>query len=67
MKDARTQGLHVIGAYHSHPAGAAIPSPSDIAEASGGFDFLYVIVAPVSGTVAGYFLNGGEVIQVEMV
>ena len=67
MKGARAEGRQVIGAYHSHPAGAAVPSPSDIAEASGGPDFLYVIVAPVSGTVAGYSLKNGDVIVAELV
>jgi proteasome lid subunit RPN8/RPN11 len=67
MKEARAEGRHVIGAYHSHPAGAAVPSPSDIAEASGGLDFLYVIVAPASGSVAGYFFKNGEVIVAELV
>src|SRR5213596_2878882 len=57
MKAARAEGLHVIGAYHSHPAGAAVPSPSDIAGASGGPDFLYVIVAPASAGVAAYLLK----------
>ena len=67
MKTARAEGLHVVGAYHSHPAGAAAPSPSDIAEASGGPDFLYVIVAPASGDVAGYYVKNGEVIVAELV
>jgi proteasome lid subunit RPN8/RPN11 len=67
LKDARAKGRQVIGAYHSHPAGAALPSPSDIAEASGGPDFLYVIVAPVSGAVAGYFLKNGKAIVAELI
>jgi proteasome lid subunit RPN8/RPN11 len=67
MKTARGQGLHVIGAYHSHPASAALPSPSDIAEATGGSDFLYVIVSPASGETRGYFLKNREVLFVELV
>jgi proteasome lid subunit RPN8/RPN11 len=67
MKAARAEGLRVIGAYHSHPAGAAEPSPSDIGEASGGGEFLYVIVAPASGDVAGFFLKNGRVIAAEFV
>ena len=67
MKQARSEGLRVIGAYHSHPASEAVPSPSDLAEASGGPDFLYVIVAPASGTIAGYFLKNGDAIAVELV
>jgi proteasome lid subunit RPN8/RPN11 len=67
MKAARAQGLHVIGAYHSHPASAAMPSPSDIAEATGGSDFLYVIVSPARGEATGYFLKNGEVVFAELV
>jgi proteasome lid subunit RPN8/RPN11 len=32
-RDARGRGLDVLGFYHSHPASAAVPSPSDVAEA----------------------------------
>jgi desampylase len=42
IRSARGRGLEVIGAYHSHPAGRAIPSATDC---SAGFaDFLFVIV-----------------------
>jgi len=67
MKASRAEGLRVVGAYHSHPEGAAEPSPSDIAEASGGSEFLYVIVAPATGDVAGYFLKNGRVTAAELV
>ena len=45
IRSARTQGLVVMGAYHSHPNGALEPSPTDLAEASDP-TLLYVIVAP---------------------
>jgi proteasome lid subunit RPN8/RPN11 len=67
MKDARARGLYVIGAYHSHPASASTPSASDIAEASGGSDFLYVIVSPANGEVTAYFLKNGRVRFAELV
>jgi proteasome lid subunit RPN8/RPN11 len=57
----------VMGAYHSHPAGAPTPSASDIAEATGGADFLYVIVSPASEAVSGYFLKRGEVVFVDLI
>jgi proteasome lid subunit RPN8/RPN11 len=66
IKAARADGLRVIGAYHSHPAGPAAPSPSDIAEASGGSDFLYVIVWPSNGSVTGYFVKHGAVVTAEL-
>ena len=44
LKRTRTEGREVIGAYHSHPRSAAIPSPTDLAEAHYE-EFLYVIVS----------------------
>ena len=66
MKAARVEGLHVIGAYHSHPSSSTTPSPSDIAEASGGSDFLYVIVSSVTGAMTGYFIKNGHVALTEL-
>jgi proteasome lid subunit RPN8/RPN11 len=34
LRDARRRGLDVVGFYHSHPRSAALPSPTDLAEAS---------------------------------
>jgi len=60
LRAARAAGLTVIGAYHSHPASAPIPSPTDLAE--GLPNFLYVITSlradlacPESSTRAYYF------------
>jgi proteasome lid subunit RPN8/RPN11 len=44
VRKARAQHVDVIGAYHSHPAGLAQPSPTDREEAVGE-GFLYLIVA----------------------
>lgn len=33
-RDARSRGIDVVGFYHSHPRSPAVPSPSDLAEAS---------------------------------
>ena len=64
MRSARTDGIHVIGAYHSHPSSAPEPSASDIAEANSGADFLYVIVSPaaeVGAELRAYFVKNGAV------
>ena len=45
MKGLRVRGHTVLGAYHSHPRTAAIPSATDVAEAHYERDFLYVIVS----------------------
>lgn len=42
IRQARQESLEVIGAYHSHPRSAAVPSTTDRAEAFA--DFLFVIV-----------------------
>lgn len=41
VRAARSSGMDVVGAYHSHPRTAAEPSPTDLAEAHPGL--LYVI------------------------
>ena len=43
LRAARTAGLSVVGAYHSHPRSPAVPSPTDLAEASYP-DFIWLIV-----------------------
>jgi proteasome lid subunit RPN8/RPN11 len=42
-REARALGLDVVGFYHSHPRSAAVPSPTDLEEASYP-DHLYLIV-----------------------
>jgi proteasome lid subunit RPN8/RPN11 len=58
IRSARVESKEVIGAYHSHPAGTAVPSTTDLAEANSGPDFLYVIVSPMSGEVRAYRYEG---------
>lgn len=43
LRRVRAEGRQILGAYHSHPAGPAVPSASDCAEASYP-EFVYVIV-----------------------
>ena len=68
IHSARSEGKRVIGAYHSHPKTAALPSPSDIAEASGGSDFVYLIVSlkSDSGDVFAYHLKHGSVVPIDL-
>jgi proteasome lid subunit RPN8/RPN11 len=47
-REARSRGLTVVGFYHSHPASAAQPSATDLAEASYP-DHLYAIVSLTDG------------------
>jgi proteasome lid subunit RPN8/RPN11 len=68
IHDARSRGQSVIGAYHSHPATPAIPSESDLSEAAGGADFLYVIVSLFErGDVRAYRLRRGAMVEVTLI
>ncbi|MEO5742944.1 MAG: M67 family metallopeptidase [Vicinamibacterales bacterium] len=64
IRAARAQGLEVVGAYHSHPASTAMPSPTDVAEASSGSDFLYLIVSLVNDDVQAYRMADGEFVSI---
>ena len=61
LRVARSKGLSVIGAYHSHPKGPAGPSSIDLREASYK-EFLYVIVFPGVDEVSTQ-LNGFRIID----
>jgi proteasome lid subunit RPN8/RPN11 len=59
IRAARAEGLEVVGAYHSHPSSAPLPSPTDVAEANSGSDFLYVIVSLLNEDVRAYRIESG--------
>ena len=64
IRSARAEGLEVIGAYHSHPSSAPVPSATDIAEANNGSDFLYVIVSLVNDAVRAYRIAEGQSVRI---
>ena len=66
IRSARAEGLEVVGAYHSHPSSAPVPSASDIAEADSGPDFLYVIVSPIGDDVRAYRIEEGVYTLVDL-
>jgi proteasome lid subunit RPN8/RPN11 len=53
-REARTRGIDVVGFYHSHPHSAAVPSETDLAEASYA-DCLYLIVSLADERAAASF------------
>ena len=69
IRRARAAGREIAGAYHSHPASAAVPSPTDLAEAQD-TALLYVIVSladPAAPDVRGYRLAGGNFVPAQLV
>ena len=62
LRHARADHLEVVGAYHSHPASAPVPSPTDVSEAASGADFVYVIVSLLGDEVRAYRIDAGTVI-----
>ncbi len=46
VRTARSEGLSIVGAYHSHPVSPPVPSNRDVREAVDGF--LYLIAGPSS-------------------
>ena len=62
IRVARASGLHVIGAYHSHPRSEPVPSPTDAREADPAL--LHVIVRPNGigrpAEVRAWRLDGGN-------
>jgi proteasome lid subunit RPN8/RPN11 len=68
IRQARAEGLTVIGAYHSHPEGNATPSETDLAEAFDDPEFLQVIVGPAQGRfgTAAYRFRDGRFEPVEL-
>ena len=70
VRTARTDGLSVVGAYHSHPASGPGPSKTDLAEAASP-TFAYVIVSPgtrdTADAVQAFYLAPENVIPLELV
>jgi proteasome lid subunit RPN8/RPN11 len=61
IRAARADGLEVVGAYHSHPATAARPSPRDVAEAhSPGYVYVIVSLAGAEPDVRAFELADGQ-------
>jgi proteasome lid subunit RPN8/RPN11 len=67
IRRARASGRAVVGAYHSHPASDAIPSQTDVREASDP-QFLHVIVSLASAEprICGYRISGSDVTRVQL-
>ena len=61
-----TPPLEIVGVYHSHPAGGALPSATDLAEAHYA-EWLYLIVGlRARTTVAGFRIVAGRASRVRL-
>ncbi|MBA3271970.1 MAG: M67 family metallopeptidase [Acidobacteria bacterium] len=67
VRAARLRSLDVIGAYHSHPRSAAIPSPTDAAEAFGEFLFVIIGLAVEPPDLTAWGWNNGNFMSVPLV
>lgn len=61
LRAARHDRLEVVGAWHSHPAGGAWPSATDLAEAHADFLYLIVGLAPAPEVRAWQLVDGNFV------
>ena len=57
-KVERAGGLRIVGHYHSHPTGAAEPSPADAAAAAGEGEY-WLVVSPAGAATLWRAVPGG--------
>ncbi len=67
VRDARARGLQVIGAYHSHPRSAAVPSATDAAEGFGNFVFVIAGLATETPELTAWGWTDGNFAAVPLV
>ena len=66
IRHAEGNGWVIAGAFHSHPASAAQPSPADIAGASAS-GWLYVVAGPLPHPeVRGFAIDGDRAVEVRL-
>lgn len=59
-------GLEVVGIFHSHPQGPAVPSPADIAEAR--YEVMQIIWCPCEGEwlAHAFWIESGHAAEVPL-
>ncbi len=59
-------GLDLVGIFHSHPAGPAAVSPTDIAQAA--YPVVYIILSRTGETwiARGFWIEAGQAIEVTL-
>ena len=69
LKMARANGRALIGCYHSHPGGQAVPSATDLASAAeDSFLWLVTALSTADGplTLAGFVYSAASFVPVEL-
>ena len=64
---ARARGEQVVGAYHSHPRSAPVPSATDVAQAFSNFLFVIVGLAADPPDLRAWAFAGGNFTAVPLV
>ena len=67
IREARARGWQVIGAYHSHPQSAAVPSATDAMEGFGNFVFVIAGLAAEPPEVTAWAWSDGNFTAVPLV
>jgi len=67
LQDAERNGWELIGAFHSHVAGPAYPSPTDVAGAAEP-DWTWLVVGPIveAPEIRAYRIDAGAIIEEEL-
>jgi len=67
LRAAEDQGWDLIGAFHSHVAAAAYPSPTDVAGAAEP-DWAWLVVGPMQEApeIRAFHIRDGEILEREL-
>lgn len=57
QREIRQAGLNLVGCYHSHPRGGAVPSSADKNQA-GQQGFIWIICAPLQRSIRAFSWSG---------
>lgn len=67
IRQARARRLEIVGAYHSHPQSAPVPSATDRRDAFDHFIFAIVGLRGTAAEIRAWRLEGGNFAEVSLV